>query len=409
MGPDVDVSDPGPTDFESDVAIIGGCGRVGLPLGIALAHRGQRTVLVDSSSESVDSLTHGVLPFLEDGAQDLLDKGIRTGRLRATTDPGAVARAEHVIVVIGTPVDEHLNPDPHAISQVIAEYRDQFRDGQVLILRSTVYPGVTAMVERLMAELALDIHVAFCPERIAEGRAMVELYTLPQIVASRSAIGRKKAELLFRTLTDKVVNVEPEEAELAKLFTNTWRYIKFATANQLFMMANDFGLDFERVRTAIAYEYPRAADLPAAGFAAGPCLLKDTMQLAAFSNNNFVLGHAAMLVNEGLPLYLVAQLEQQYDLTTMRVGILGMAFKAESDDTRSSLSYKLRRILRFKAAEVLCTDPYVTGDPRIRPLDEVVEQSDLLIIGAPHAAYADIEPVVPIVDVWNLLGQGVRV
>ena len=175
------------------------------------------------------------------------------------------------------------------------------------------------------------------------------------------------------------------------------------------MMANDFGLDFERVRTAIAYEYPRAADLPAAGFAAGPCLLKDTMQLAAFSNNNFVLGHAAMLVNEGLPLYLVAQLEQQYDLTTMRVGILGMAFKAESDDTRSSLSYKLRRILRFKAAEVLCTDPYVTGDPRIRPLDEVVEQSDLLIIGAPHAAYADIEPVVPIVDVWNLLGQGVRV
>src|SRR5207244_7606341 len=159
--------------------------------------------------------------------------------------------------------------------------------------------------------------------------------------------------------------LEPDEAELAKHFTNTWRYIKFATANQLYMIANDFGLDYERIRSAIAHDYPRAADLPRAGFAAGPCLFKDTMQLAAFNNNNFMLGHASMMVNEGLPLYVVARIEERFDLRSSAVGILGMAFKGESDDIRSSLSYKLRRILRFKADRVICTDPYVSVDPTL--------------------------------------------
>jgi UDP-N-acetyl-D-mannosaminuronic acid dehydrogenase len=210
-------------------------------------------------------------------------------------------------------------------------------------------------------------------------------------------------------MAQTLVECEPEEAELAKLFTNTWRYIKFAAANQFFVIANDFGLDFERVRHAITFEYPRAADMPSAGFAAGPCLLKDTMQLAAFNNNNFTLGHASMMMNEGLPLYVVSRIERRFDLENSVVGILGMAFKAESDDVRSSLSYKLKRILRFKAARVLCADPYVTTDPDLLPLDDVVAQSDLLVIGAPHAAYASLETEKPVIDIWNVLKGGVKV
>lgn len=388
--------------FERDVVIVGGCGHVGLPLGLAFADRGLRVTLFDVDAAAVNLVASGEMPFREAGAEEVLARVLRT-RLAATTDPNVISAAEHVVIVIGTPVDEHLNPDPTVVSRAVSDLRNHLRDGQFMILRSTLYPGTTALVERVLACLGRDIGVAFCPERIAEGRALTELYELPQLIAARSEQHFDRAEKLFRMITPETVRVSPEEAELAKLFTNTWRYIKFAIANQLFMMANDFGLDYDRIRDAVTHHYPRAADLPRAGFAAGPCLLKDTMQLAAFNNNNFILGHAAMMVNEGLPLYVVSKLKQEYTLSKMTVGILGMAFKEESDDIRSSLSYKLKRILRFEAQTVLCHDPYVCGDPDLVPLEQVLERSDLLVLSAPHEMYTDIRASIPIVDIWGAL------
>jgi UDP-N-acetyl-D-mannosaminuronic acid dehydrogenase len=397
-----------PAEATYDVCVVGGCGRVGLPLGIALAARGRSVVLYDIDAAAVDLVNAGTLPFAEEGAAGPLAEALAAGRLRATTEASSVGEAEALVVVVGTPVDEHLNPDLGAVPRAIERCAAHLRDGQLIVLRSTVYPGVTALTEKLLASKGLTVDVAFCPERIAEGKAMTELFALPQIVAARTPAAMARAEALFRHLTDTIVPLEPEEAELAKLFTNTWRYVKFATANQFWMMANDFGLDFARIRHAVAYDYPRAADLPMPGFAAGPCLLKDTMQLAAFNRNNFVLGHSAMLINEGLPLYLVSRLEDRFDLGEMTVGILGMAFKGGSDDPRDSLAYKLRKILTLKARETLCTDPYVVDD-RFLPLDDVLKRADLLVIAAPHADYADLETDRPLVDMWGLTGRGVRV
>jgi UDP-N-acetyl-D-mannosaminuronic acid dehydrogenase len=365
-------------------------------------------VLYDIDAKAVELVNRGELPANEPGALAVLQRVVGTS-LTATTDPTVISRASSVCVVVGTPLGDHLSPDPQAVPRALEEISEYFRDGQLLILRSTVYPGVTAQVERLFVRLGLAVEVAFCPERIAEGRAMTELFELPQIVSARNPSAMERATTLFRTLTPTVVPLAPEEAELAKLFTNVWRYIKFAASNQLYMIANDFGVDFERVRVAIGVDYPRASDIAAAGFAAGPCLLKDTMQLAAFDNNNFSLGQASMMINEGLPQYLISRLEKRYHLEFLTVGILGMAFKAESDDVRSSLSYKLKRILSFKAAGVLCTDPYVVVDPDLLPLDEVIERSDLLVIGAPHDAYKDLDTSKPVVDIWNVAGRGVRV
>ena len=395
--------------FERDVVVVGGCGHVGLPLAIALADRGGRVGIYDVSEAAVEVVNGGGLPFAEPGAADVLKRVVAEGRLAASVSPAIVATAEYVVVVIGTPVDEHLNPDQIAIPNALAGCAPYLRSGQMLVLRSTVYPGVTALVEKMIAGLGVRIDVAFCPERIAEGKAMTELFELPQIISSRTSRGMDRASALFSRLTGTLVPMTPEEAELAKLFTNAWRYIKFATANQLYMMANDQGLDFERIRQGLILDYPRAADMPGAGFAAGPCLFKDTLQLAAYNNNNFALGHTAMTINEGLPLYVVHRLAQRFDLSQMTVGILGMAFKAGSDDIRSSLSYKLKHILAFKAGAVLCTDPYVTTDPHLRPLDEVLAEADLLIIGAPHPAYADLATGKPVADIWNLLGRGVRI
>ena len=394
---------------ERDVVVIGGCGHVGLPLALAFADRGARVGIYDVSQASVDMVNAGQMPFAEPGADEVLHRVLSAGRLEASADPAIVATADNVVVVIGTPVDEHLNPNQMAITRALRGCSGYLRDGQLLVLRSTVFPGVTALVEKMVAGLGVQIEVAFCPERIAEGKAMTELFELPQIVSSRTEAGTKQASALFGRLTGKLVVMSPEEAELAKLFTNVWRYIKFATANQLYMMANEKGLDFDRIRQGLAEDYPRAADMPAAGFAAGPCLFKDTMQLAAFNYNNFPLGHAAMAVNEGLPLYVVHRLEERFDLASMTVGILGMAFKGGSDDIRSSLSYKLKRILDFKADKVLCTDPYVTVDPKLLPLDEVLTRSDLLVIGAPHPEYRGLVTEKPAADIWDVLGNGVRV
>jgi UDP-N-acetyl-D-mannosaminuronic acid dehydrogenase len=389
--------------------VIGGCGHVGLPLAIAFASRGLRVGIFDISEASVALVNQAKLPFAEPGAAPELERVVAEGRLEASADPAMVSTGEHVIVVVGTPVGENLEPDQSAVSNALAGCSEYLADGQALILRSTVYPGVTARVEKMIAGLGIEMDVAFCPERIAEGKAMTELFELPQIVSSRSASGLDRASKLFSRLTSTLVPMTPEEAELAKLFTNTWRYIKFATANQLYMMANDRGLDFERIRQGLSVDYPRAADMPGAGFAAGPCLFKDTMQLAAYNNNNFALGHTAMAINEGLPLYLVARLEQRFDLSTLTVGILGMAFKGGSDDIRSSLAYKLKRLLAFKADKVLCTDPYVTTDPDLRPLTEVMTEADLLIVAAPHPEYAGLQTTKPVADIWNVLGKGVVV
>lgn len=394
--------------FERDVVIVGGGGRVGLPLGIAFAMRGLSVTLYDINAAVVDKVNEGRLPFAEPGAAQPLADAVASGQLIASTDPATVAAAEHVIIIIGTPVDDHLNPDPGVVPRTVEELAPHLTSGQLLVLRSTVHPGVTALTEKALAQLGLVIDVAFCPERIAEGHAMTELFDLPQIVAGRTDAASDRAEKLFSTLAASLVRVSPEEAELAKLFTNTWRYLKFATANQFWMMANDAGLDFARVRHAITQDYPRAADLPMPGFAAGPCLFKDTMQLAAFNKNNFVLGHSAMLINEGLPLYLVSKLEQRFDLGELTVGVLGMAFKGGSDDIRESLAFKLRKLLQVKAKAVLCADPFVT-DPRLVPQKDVLAQADVLVIAAPHQAYRDLEVTQPIIDMWGIRGNGVLV
>jgi len=395
-----------PTDgFTHDLVVIGGGGHVGLPLAIAFAAEGCSVLIYDVSERAVAQVNDGQLPFDEPGAADKLTAAVESGLLRASTDPAVVGSAENVVVVIGTPVDEHLNPDPQAIPRALQGCSEYFRDGQLVVLRSTVFPGVTRLVEQMLSDLGRKVQVAFCPERIAEGRAMTELYSLPQIVSGRDQETRDRAARLFRRLTSQIVELEPEEAELAKLFTNSWRYIKFAAVNQFYMIADNRDLDFERIRQALAQDYPRAADMPAAGFAAGPCLFKDTMQLAAFNDNNFALGHAAMLVNEGLPLHVVGRLADEHDLSTCTVGILGASFKAGSDDTRSSLAYKLKRILGFKARHVLMTDPYVTTDPELVPLERVLAESDVIVVATPHPEYRGLVVDKPFADVWNVLAR----
>jgi UDP-N-acetyl-D-mannosaminuronic acid dehydrogenase len=383
-----------------NIVVIGGCGHVGLPFGMVLADRGMQVTLLDVDEAKVDSINHGRMPFLEAGAEVLLPKLIGKS-LTATTDPDCLRSAEVVISVIGTPVDEHLNPTVSTLYRSLDDLIEYVPDGSLLVLRSTLYPGVTRLLKDRIDERGREIHIAFCPERIAEGRAIEELTSLPQIISAFEPVALAKAREIFSRIAPSIIELDPLEAELAKLFTNSWRYLNFAASNQFYMLAESYGLDFYRIYNAVTQEYPRMRSFARAGFAAGPCLLKDTLQLSAFSSSNFFLGHAAMLVNEGLPNFIVTQLRAE-GLSRRTVAILGMAFKGDSDDNRSSLSYKLKKLLQVEARNVICTDPFIS-DPRFVTLEQAVQQADVIILGAPHSAYRGLQFPAgkKVVDVWG--------
>jgi len=289
------------------------------------------------------------------------------------------------------------------VDQMIDQLLPHLAFGQTIVLRSTVSPGVTEYVARYLAKHGNPLGVAFAPERVVQGFAIQEMQDLAQIMSGTTPGAEEVAARLFGTIAHKIVRMRPKEAEFAKLITNAYRYIQFAAANQFYMLVEDAGLDYRRVLTGMKQDYPRLRDFPGPGFAAGPCLMKDTMQLAAFGSG-FGFGSMAMRINEGMPGFIVEQVARRHDLVHSTVGILGMAFKAESDDIRDALSYKLGKILRFRGASVLYSDEYAK-DPTFISKEELVERSDIVIVGVPHAAYRTIcvPDRVDVVDLWGAL------
>lgn len=256
-----------------DVSIIGGLGHVGLPLGIALAESGKRVILVDINEEAIETVAQGKMPFVEEGGEQSL-RSVLGKKLFVSSKIETIAESRFVIIVIGTPVDNHLNPQFTAFKDFFADLLPILRDDQHIILRSTVYPGTTEKVKEYLAAYGKQTKISYCPERIAEGKAMEELRSLPQIIASFDDDSFSEVKELFSVLTNEICLLKPIEAELAKLYTNVWRYIQFSISNQFYEIAAQSGLDFYRIYNAITYKYPRAEGFPKAGFAAGPCLLR---------------------------------------------------------------------------------------------------------------------------------------
>ena len=392
------------TVANADMTVVGGGGHVGIPLVLAFAEAGLRVNVNDRNAAVLDTLQTGRLPFIEIGADGLLTKALAAKRLVFTTSPDRISTGGPVIITIGTPIDEFLNPVRKVVQDCIDTLLPSLADGQLVVLRSTVFPGTTEWLASYLKDKGRKLNVAFCPERVVQGNGLVELRDMPQIISGCTPQAEHEAAALFGRIAPEVVTVTPMEAEFAKLFSNAFRYIEFAATNEFYLVAKSAGVDYQRVLAAMKHNYPRAKGIPRPGFAAGPCLVKDTMQLSAFARNQFGLGHAALLINEGLVLHVAEDLKRQYDLGTMTVGLLGMAFKAESDDIRASLSYKFKKVLNGYARAVLTTDPFVTTDPELRPLADVVDKCDLLILCAPHAAYknADFKGK-PVFDVWGHL------
>ena len=387
---------------KNKITVIGGAGHIGLPLSIVFANKGFDVAVLDKNKSAMEIAKKGIMPFREKDGVKNLKKALKK-KIKFYSEPSSFISDSTVVITVGTPVDNFLNPDMRQIKECIDSLIPYLKKGQLIILRSTVYPGTSDWLYKyLFKKKKCDI--AFCHERVIQGYTFDEIEKLPLIIAASSKTALKRATLIFKKISKKIVYCSLKEAEFSKLFSNSFRYAQFAIANEFYMLADKAGLDFNKIRKITKDGYPRAESLPSAGFAAGPCLLKDTMQLLSFSRNNFSIGNSSMLVNEGLVLYLIDKLETKYNLKSKNVGLLGMAFKAECDDTRSSLSYKMKKILSAKVNKIYCTDPFVKTDKNLSSLDKTINNSNILIICVPHKKYKNLNlKNKEVIDIWGFI------
>ncbi|WP_354699243.1 UDP-N-acetyl-D-glucosamine 6-dehydrogenase [Paraconexibacter sp. AEG42_29] len=396
-----------------DVAVIG-CGRVGLPLALGFADAGLRTLGVDNDTQRLDAVRERRMPFEEPGADAILARA----EIDWSSQVSDAAGAQHIVITLGTPSFSHIEIDLSAIRGVLDDLLPHLQDGQSLTLRSTIAPRTTEFVSGYLAkhrgfDVGRQIFVAHAPERIAAGRFFEEIGTLPCIIGG---VGERSGEVvgeLFGAFGAPIVQTTPVQAELAKIWTNILRYATFALPNLLMMDCEQYDANVFDVIELINRDYPRGG-MAQPGFTAGTCLRKDFAFSEERSNAPGML-LAVSRVNESVPLFLVEGLKRRLgSLSGKKVAVLGLAFKADTDDERDSLSHKLIRLLERELADVAIHDPLV--ETPTLDLDEAVAGADAVVMAANHSVFRDQAVLLSIgertadgaliADPWDCWGSG---
>ena len=389
---------------KSNISIIGGAGHVGFALGLVFSSKGFKVSLIDKHKLNIKRINSGKIPFLEENSQKLLKTMIKKKRIYATNQLRKVIESKFIIVCIGTPIDNKLNPNLRSFINFFYQLKKFLKKDQIIIIRSSIYPGICNKIYRIIKSKCKNL--SYCPERIVQGKAISELPKLPQLVSGKNKKAILESSKLFRKVSKKIIYTKVIEAELVKLFSNAYRYINFSISNQFYMICQNQNLNFFKIRDIMKDGYLRNSSIPMSGFTAGPCLLKDTMQLSSFYNHKFLLGHSAMSINEGIPKFIINKLEKKFNLKKKTVGVLGLAFKSETDDIRDSLSIKLLQLLKSKKVKTLQSDEYFKTKENIDKID-LIKKSDIIIVSTPHKAYKKLKigKNKILVDIWGLIDK----
>jgi UDP-N-acetyl-D-mannosaminuronic acid dehydrogenase len=388
-----------------------GLGRIGLPLALSFADRGLDVIGVEKQRRVIDLINAGEMPFEETGTQQLLERVLPTQRLTITDSIREAASADWIVLTLGTPTFSHIEVDISDIRGVVDDLMPLLREGQTLILRSTVGPGTTEWLagyieQRRGFDVGNEFYVAHVPERIAVNHFLEEIVSLPCIIGGIEPHSGERAAELFGIFGTEIVQTTPVQAELAKIWTNILRYVEFAIPNLLMMNAEQYGANAFDVIDLINHEYPRGG-MKAPGLTAGTCLRKDFAFSEERSNAPGML-LAVSRVHESMPLFLVEGLKSRLgrSLRDCKIAVLGLTFKRDSDDQRDSLSWKLIRLLERELAHVARHDPYVQSEP----LDAVLRDANAIIVATNHSEYDDLASKLPadvlLVDPWNATGAG---
>ena len=387
------------------ISIIGGAGHVGFPLGLIFSSKGFKVSLIDNDLEKINKINASKVPFLEENSQKLLNSLIRKKRISATNQLIEVLESKYIIVCIGTPINKQLNPSLRSFINFFYQLKKFLKKNQIVIIRSSIYPGICDKIYKIIRNKCKNL--SYCPERIVQGKSIVELPKLPQLVSGKSKKAIVESGRLFRKVCKKIIYTEVIEAELIKLFSNAYRYIHFSISNQFYMICQNQNLNFFKIRDIMREGYMRNANIPPSGFTAGPCLLKDTMQLSSFYNHKFLLGHSALSINEGIPKFIINKLNEKYNLKKKTVGVLGLTFKSETDDIRDSLAIKLLKLLKSRKIKTLQSDEFYKNKDNIDKRD-LIKKSDIIILSTPHQAYKKLKigKNKILIDVWGLIDKG---
>ena len=399
----------------ADVSVIG-LGRVGLPLALSFADRGLRVMGIDNDPVRLDPVRAGRMPFQETGTDDLLARLHPTGLLALSDRVEDAAAADHIVITLGTPSFSHIEIDMSGIRSVVDTLIPHLRPGHSLTLRSTIAPGTTEFVAGYIAKhrdftIGDDVFVAHCPERIAAGHFLEEISTLPCIVGGVGERSGERVASLFEVFGARIVQTTPVQAELAKIWTNIIRYTQFALPNLLMMDCDQYGANVFEVIDLINRDYPRGG-IARPGFTAGTCLRKDfTFSEERSSAPGMLL--AVSRVNETVPHFLVEGVKRRLGtLSGRKVAVLGLAFKADTDDERDSLAHKLVRLLERELADVAIHDPHVATPTQ--GLDEAVAGAEVVFVATNHSVFCSprtldriavsASPECVVVDPWDCFG-----
>ena len=393
--------------MKDNILIIGGLGHIGLPLGLIFANKGHDVCLFDNNQNNKEMILNGHLPFIKEKGDVYLNKAIRNKKIVINNENMIIKKYKHVIICIGTPLDEYLNPKTDDFLRAINSFIPFFKKSQNIIIRSSIFPGVCDLVYSKLKKKKIT-NLTYCPERIVQGKSIVEIPYLPQIISGYDNNSIRKTSNLFLSITKKIIISSVREAELIKLFSNAWRYLGFSIANQFMQISENEGINYEGLRLKMVEGYERNKNIPKAGFAAGPCLLKDTMQLSSFSKDKSGIFSMAMLINEGFTDYYLEKIKSEFGKKKIKVGILGMAFKQDIDDIRDSLSFKLKKQLELNGYTVVCSDYNI--DKYTYKEQKLINECQSIIIAVPHKSYKKIK--IPkskfLIDTWGITKHGKR-
>ena len=384
------------------ISIIGGVGHVGFPLGLILSAKGFKVNLIDKNSKNINKINRGEIPFIEKNSKNLLINMLKKKRIFATNKLSEITKSKYIIICIGTPITNQLNPNLIKFINLFYDLKKFLKKDQIVIIRSSIYPGICNKIYKIISKKCKNL--SYCPERIVQGKSIVEMPKLPQLISGKSKKAIKESGFLFKKVSKKIIFTKVIEAELVKLFSNAYRYINFSISNQFYMICQNQNLDFFKIRKIMRDGYKRNTNIPMSGFTAGPCLLKDTMQLSSFFYHKFLLGHSAMKINEGIPKFIINKLKIKYNLKKKTVGILGLSFKSETDDIRDSLAIKMLNILKSMKIKTLQSDEFYKNKLNINKKD-LIKKSDIIILATPHKAYRKlkISKNKILIDIWGLI------